>query len=388
MRRITFGFLVILLVALPAFGGKKKKQVTVEQMQLPADYAIDLQLAISSRLGMMNGATEIIGTPENEVGDQVFNDLVKAGFSQPYPWKLTLVNNEVVNASSTAGGQIYVYGGMLKVLPRSPGFWAAVMSHEIAHTGLRHQVRTYLQRMYNQEMINYYRARAQAGDNSANWALVGFSIAASLTLKNMEREQEHTADQTGMMLMARAGYHPDYVFALHHLLRLRIGEQSKFGAFFSDHPRWETRDQRSERVYAEALEEYNRRWPQPELSPGGAAPAVVFLGQITSLENKGSHAAEISVPLFCRNEPGPVNLNVVFFKNNHPIKTGSTQADVLHYTTSVQCPQQEAATPVVIHVPSDTITGKDRKLDARLTITHAEGNLLEASKPFKIVFPK
>ena len=91
-------------------------------MQLPAGYDIDLQLAMNSRLGMMNGALEITGTPENEAGDQIFNDLVEAGFSQPYPWKLTLVNNDVINASSTAGGQIYVYGGMRKVLPPSPAF--------------------------------------------------------------------------------------------------------------------------------------------------------------------------------------------------------------------------------------------------------------------------
>jgi hypothetical protein len=71
------------------------------QKQLPIG---DLQLAMNSRLGMMKGAPEIVGTADNEVGDQIFNDLVKAGFSQPYPWKLTLVNNDVINASSTAGG--------------------------------------------------------------------------------------------------------------------------------------------------------------------------------------------------------------------------------------------------------------------------------------------
>ena len=247
---------------------------------------------------------------------------------------------------------------------------------------------TYLQRAYTQRMIDYYRAKSQAGDKSAGWALLGFSIASGITIKNMERGQEHAADQTGMMLMAKSGYHPDYVFALHRLLRLRTGEQSKFGAFFSDHARWETRDQRSERVYADALDEYNRRWPRPEQSPGGAAPAVVFVGQVTTVQNKVDHAADISIPLFCRNGPNPVNLNVVFFKNNQPIKTGPAQSDMLHYSTTVQCPQQDGAIPVVIHVPSGTITGKDRKLDARLAITDAEGDLLEVSKQFKISFPK
>jgi hypothetical protein len=248
----------------------------------------------------------------------------------------------------------------LKLLPRSPGYWAAVMSHEIAHTSLRHQVRTYLQRVYNQQMIAYYRALAPAGDKSANWALLGFSIASAIALKNMEREQEHAADQTGMLLMARAGYHPDYVFALHHHLRLRTGEHSKFGAFFSDHPRWETRDQRSERVYADALDEYNRRWPQPELSPGGSPPAVVFVGQVTSVQDKVGHAADISVPLFCRNEPSPVNFNAVFFRDHQSVKTGPAESDVLHYSLAAPCPQQESAIPVVLHIPSAAIVVKGR----------------------------
>src|ERR1700733_13767324 len=223
-----------------------------QDLQLPNDYDIDLQLAETSRPHVMGGSPEIVGTAANQIGDDVFQHLVSGGgFSQPYPWRLTLINNNVVNAASTAGGKIYVHGGMLPLLGQNKGLWAAVLSHETAHTGRRHQVILYQRRLYNQRMIQYYRARIAAGDKSANWGLIGFVAASSVALKKLERDQEHDADQQGMLLMARAGYHPDYVFALHHLLLMNTGEQSKFAAFFSDHPRWETHDQRDDKVYTD-----------------------------------------------------------------------------------------------------------------------------------------
>jgi hypothetical protein len=112
---------------------------------------------------------------------------------------------------------------------------------------------------------------------------------------------EHDADIQGMMLMAREGYHPDYVFALHHILRATTGEQSKFAAFFSTHPRWETRDQRDDRAYADALAEYGRSWPDQDASPGGKPPLVAFVGKPSAQENKKTKTADLTLPVYCRN---------------------------------------------------------------------------------------
>jgi hypothetical protein len=277
---------------------------------------------------------------------------------------------------------------MANLLSSNPGLWAAVLSHEVSHTGLRHQVKTYLQQVYNQRMIEYYQAQVRAGVDGANWALLGFQIAAPIALRKIERNQEHAADQTGMMLMARAGYHPDFVFSLHHILRLQTGEQSKFVAFFSDHPRWETRDQRSESVYADALAEYNRLWPQSEQSPGGTPPPVAFLGPVTSIENKTEHTADVFVPLFCRNERQPVRLVTVFLKDGRVIKTGAADADILQFSQSVECPAQETSLPLRVHIPLETASGHDRKMDARLAVLASDGSALEISKQFKVTFPK
>jgi hypothetical protein len=361
-----------------------------QDLQLPADYDIDLQLAISSRSRLMGTSAEITGTRANVIGDEVFHNLVSAGFNQPYPWKLTLVGNDAVNASSTAGGQLYIYGGILPILGENRGLWAATLSHEVAHTGRRHQVRAYMQMVYNQRMIEFFRARAAAGDKSATWSLVGFQVASTMALKKMMRDQEHDADTQGMLLMARAGYHPDYVFALHHLLLAKTGEQSKFGAFFSDHPRWETRDQRSEKAYGDALAEFERAWPDVESSPGGNPPLVAFVGEPQAKENKATGMADITVPMYCRNATHPVDAVVLFQKNKHPVPSANPQfADKvgnLAFRQEITCPTKDEA-PVAISIPATAASPHDRSVKATVLVA-TDSALIAQSKVFDVHFPK
>jgi Zn-dependent protease with chaperone function len=362
-----------------------------QNLQLPSDYTIDLQLGVTNRPKMVRDSSEIVNTEANQTGDEVFHRLISAGFAQPYPWKLTLLSGNGVNASSTAGGQVYVYGGLLPLLGKDKGLWAAVLSHETAHTGRRHQVMVYLQELYIQQMVAYYRARVRAGDKSANWALLGFAATSRLLLKRMKREQEHDADQQGMLLMARAGYHPDYVFALHHILLSQTGEQSRFGAFFSDHPRWETRDQRSDRVYADAMAEYNRLWPDPSSSPGGTPPTVAFLGRPEAHENKDAEAAEVSLPLYCRNAPDPVDVAVAFQKGGRPIRAADSnfanKEGSLVVRETLQCPEKDEGKPTVIHVPAKAVDDHDRSAQAVVAVA-SHGQTIAVSNYFEVHFPK
>jgi len=364
---------------------------SAQDLQLPSDYTIDLQLASATRARIMGTNTEITGTAANQAGDKVFHQLI-SNLSQAYPWKLTLVNNQVVNAHSTAGGQVYVDGGLLALVGQNKGLWAAVLSHEVAHTARRHQVMLYLRELYNERMVQYYRARVLAGDKSANWALLGFRVAAPIALKKMERDQEHDADQQGMLLMARAGYHPDYVFALHHLLLMNGGERSRIGTFFlSDHPRWETRDQRSDKVYADALAEFDRAWPDAPASPGGRPPVIAFLGQPEATENKKAGRADISIPLYCRNANAPLDVLLAFEKDNHPVKSAdaglANKDGNLIVREKAECFDRNDNVPVVLHVASTAVTDHDRSTKAMVMIGDGAA-VLAASKLFDVHFPK
>lgn len=185
------------------------------------------------------------------------------------------------NAFAGAGGRLYVTDSLVGVVDANPGILAFALGHELAHNILRHGIQKYLHAVERARMIEFYRIRAAQGDKGANWALVGYVAADKIASAKMERDQENAADRLGLLIAAQAGYHPDFGIAAARLLRQKLGEQSKFGAFFSDHPRWTTREERAEQNRPEALAEFNGRWPSAGDSPGGPAPTLFFVNQPT-----------------------------------------------------------------------------------------------------------
>lgn len=375
--------------------GNRKPQV--QMVPLPADYRIDLQLARLERQRMIGNNTVLVGTPTAQAAQEVFARLIGrqtvSSMGLPYPWRLTLVDNGLVNAESTPGGQVYAFSGLAQLIGQHKGLWAAVLSHEIMHTALRHQVRDALERAYILRQIQNYKWEVARGEKAASWALAGFEIAAPLVLKKMERDQEHQADTQGMMLMARAGYHPDFVFALHHLLESEGGDQSKFAAFFADHPRWATRDQRSQKVYSNALETYQSLWPNAAISPGGIPPTVVFLGHPTTTEDKQDKSATISLPLSCRNAQLPVIVLVTLTNHGVPVKSrnarfSDAQGDAVIWR-KITCPASgDQATVQISILRKALVLRKNRKLKARLTMLDPSGNFLGPSVSVEIRMPK
>jgi len=304
---------------------------------------------------------------------------------------MTILGDSIMNAGSLSDGEITVNGangGLASLIGTNKGLWAATLSHEISHTAYRHQVKQFMYRYQIEQQIAYYHARALNGDNSANWTVVGLRIGGVIAAQKLARDCEHQADIKGMMLMARTGYHPDNVFALHHLIRLKSGDQSKFRAFFSDHPRWETRDQRDERAYADALAEYNRLWPNPELSPGGAPPTVVFMGSPTAVENKKEKVSDIRVPFLCRNSKTPISVLVKFVKDGRAVHAAHGFQDAsgnLGAEKQVDCTGTDSEAD--FHLPAGIVSDNERKLKAEAFVFNS-GTLLEESKQFDVVIPK
>jgi hypothetical protein len=389
-------FLTTLFLPQAAHAQKHRKPKLDENVNLPADFALDYQLGLAER-GKIRGSSALLeNTVYNEAGATVFTKLVEnpsvASLGLPYRWNFTIVDDGSVNAHSLPDGEVSVGSGLAKVIGTNPGLWSAVLSHETAHTARRHAVRKYLYSVYVAQQIQYYEARVRAGDSSANWSIIGLRIAAPLAAAKLSRNLEHDADIQGMMLMAREGYHPDYVFALHHLLRAATGEQSKFGAFFSTHPRWETRDQRDDRAYADALGEYNRLWPEPDTSPGGKPPLVAFVGKPSAQENKHTKTADLSLPIYCRNANEPLQFVIGFRKDNRSIQAMDPEhrndgAEMV-FRQDFQCSEKTEAVPIVAQLPATLVSKDNRKLKAFVSVYSHEGAFLEEFKPFDVHFPK
>jgi hypothetical protein len=390
-------FLILLVLSNAAVAGSRKSARFAESVDLPATFDVDFQLASKQRSEITTGVTTVRDDAAGQVGLDVFGTLVHtqmiSGFGLPYRWTFTLLDTSVVNASSFSDGEITVNRGLSRLIGANRGLWAAVISHEVAHVARRHTLRKVLYHEYIQQQIRYWQMRSYYGDKSAGWTVLALRISGAIAEKKLSRDLEHDADVQGMLLMARAGYHPDYVFAMHHLVRIDSGEQSKFGAFFSGHPRWETRDQRTDRAYSEALAEYNRLWPDPPASAGGPPPAVAFLGSVHGIEDKQTDTGDLVLSLSCRNVIGPIALAIhLTTDGGQPVPSMIAEyrdsgGNIAIHQSAV-CLDKDAATPTIVHIPTELVPEKNRKLKAQIDLLGPDNELIERSKRFDVHFPK
>jgi hypothetical protein len=367
-----------------------------DDIQLPADYSLDFQLGASARSTIRGSNALIARTPLSQAGMEVFHNLIASpsivALARPYQWNFSVLDDNVLNAQSSPDGEIFVDGGLAQMIGTNRGLWAAVLSHETEHTAQRHWVKKYLYNLYVSQLIQYWQERASLGDKSANWVLLGLRISAPIAAAKLSRNLEHDADVKGMMLMAEVGYHPDYVFALHHMMLTKVRDQSHFAAFFSTHPRWETRDQRDDKAYVAALSEYNRRWPDPTLSPGGSPPEVVYVGKPGAREDKRSGTADLELPIYCRNTREPLSLVVRFSKGNQQIQSESGEyrdsTGNLEFRQQVTCTDKENASALDVHVPASLVSEKNRKTKAQVEVLSPVGEVLARFNSFEVDFPR
>src|SRR5918998_5834899 len=132
----------------------------------------------------------------------ITNRLVMATDRPDESYQVTILNSPVVNAFALPNGRLYVTRGLL-ALANDSSEVAAVLSHEIAHVTLRHAS----QRSELQARSDLIERVAENVLNDAEEAAVAQSQARS-TLASFSRAQELEADQTGVKVLARAGFDP------------------------------------------------------------------------------------------------------------------------------------------------------------------------------------
>ena len=116
-------------------------------------------------------------------------------------YKVTILNTPVVNAFALPSGNLYVTRGLL-ALATDASEAAAVMAHEIAHVTLRHSA---LRAEKEREAALISQAATviqsrQKGEEERS--------RQRLSVASFSRQQELDADETGVKVIARAGYDP------------------------------------------------------------------------------------------------------------------------------------------------------------------------------------
>ncbi len=277
--------------------------------EIPSNFTLDMQTAARLRPELF--AQSVPAADSHAVGRLVFERLLAqlpqssaAKSSGPkFLWQLRIVEDGELNAYASPDGTVLVESGLAQLAGPSTGLWAAILSHEITHVVRRDWARRYLY----QRSLESAGATIVMGDPglpSASWA---DSEKLSADMGRFCRQLEIEADREGLMLMAHAGYHPDFMPALHHLLHAQ-NSAVPAKSLYAMHPCWEERDRELSRAYLEATLEFERLWPAWYASPGGNPPIVVFAEQPT-LKKTGSQW-ELQIPMRCQNLAGAVEVVV------------------------------------------------------------------------------
>ncbi|HUJ96145.1 MAG TPA: M48 family metalloprotease [Terriglobales bacterium] len=300
VKTIGLSFSVLLCLAWAVWLGAQETSITPE---IPDKFQWDMQTAARLRPTLASQSTAASG--RYATGRRVFENLFQQVGPTPglkATWELRITNDDLLNAFASPDGTIYVGRGLALLAGQNDGLWAAILSHEIAHVVRRDWARRYLY----EKSLQCSGATLVLGDPglpSGTWMDTG---KASADLASFCRQMEVDADAAGLMLMARAGYHPDFVPALHHLLHAQSTSRTSTSVY-AMHPCWETRDRQLERAYTAARGEFERLWPDGYASPGGNPPIVVFAGEPT-LKKTGSKEWEVRVPMQCQNLAGAVEV--------------------------------------------------------------------------------
>jgi Zn-dependent protease with chaperone function len=269
---------------------------------VPATFTEDVVFAARVR-SLLLPYTEP-ATGQYAVGKEVMERLLKQlpAHAANFSWELRIAK-DAGNVFSSPDGTIFVDQELAQALGSRTGFWAAALSHEISHIARRDWARRYLFQRSLEEGRASQIVLGDVGGSSGSW--VDARDASSL-LASFCQTMELEADAESLMLMARAGFHPDFVPALHHVLQARLGQSD--GKFLdSSHPRWDERDQRLQKLYVAAGKEYDHLWPDRYASPGGNPPIVVYAG-LPSARHNISEELEVLIPLHCQNLSGSVEV--------------------------------------------------------------------------------
>jgi len=200
----------------------------------------------------LKSAKVISNTPEAKKIDEIGKKLVVAAnnwykeIGQPnylkdYQWEFKLVDDPQVNAWAMPGGKIVFYKGIMPVLKDDAGI-ACVMGHEIAHAILDHG-KERMNAAYKQQMGGQLLSVAFAGKSSETQQLIqqaygiGSQVGAMLPYS---RKHEYEADQTGLILMAMAGYNPELAVPFwERMEKMSSGKAPQ--EYMSTHPSYDNR---------------------------------------------------------------------------------------------------------------------------------------------------
>ncbi|MBL7922779.1 MAG: M48 family metallopeptidase [Bacteroidia bacterium] len=178
------------------------------------------------------GASFPGATAETEEGDSLLRLELNRFLRRMAPeldsrYRITVINEEQVNAFALPDGRIMVYSGILKKM-HAPGELAGLLAHEVAHVEHRHSMRLLCRNLSGYLLLTLVL-------NDVNGLLTLFADNAQrLQQLRYSRNFEREADLSGLALLRKQQIGPEGMLSLFRILQKEEGLQVP--GWMSTHP--------------------------------------------------------------------------------------------------------------------------------------------------------
>lgn len=146
-----------------------------------------------------------------------------------YPFEFHVVEDGEINAFALPGGFVYMYRGLLQLLPSDDAL-ASVLAHEISHVTRRHASRQFEKNL----VITAGLTAILRGTGATGFGDAAGVVQAVLGI-GFTRHDETDADATGLQLLAEAGYDTRAAAESMRVLERAVGKDST-PALLRTHP--------------------------------------------------------------------------------------------------------------------------------------------------------
>jgi len=319
----------------------------------------------------------------NAIGEQVLHTLLSTPLGKTVPpatYEVTILQKRAVNAWSNPSGRLQIDTGILPVLGDEPGAWAAVISHEIGHLVILKGYENYLPAFRSEVEKAYRQTAAGQHDAGAGEALLSAPLGRGRANLPLSQEKEYEADRVGLLLMAEAGYHPDFAIAVHNRMGWLLHNRG-----------WGAREAHLMKAYGVALAIFQSRWPDPAQSPGSNPPPIGDFGIITTTPDAKDRSVVFHATFRVRNAAGlEVRVVAVLQEGNALVRAAlpeyrSPGGDLEVTAALPGTPQM--STEATLRLPTAAVAGTHRRLRALLYL-FAGAERLDISQFIHVELPE
>lgn len=216
----------------------KDKDLNFFSVRQDVDFGEQLDSAIHSRPDTFPILNEQQHPQVYQYVREMMNNILASDdilYRDEFEWKLTIINQDIMNAFAAPGGYVYVYTGLIKYLDKGSEL-AGVMAHEIAHADRRHSTEA-MTKQYGFSIL----LSILLGEEPSQLEAILASLALQGTVLAYSRKAETESDEYAVYYTSDTKiYDPLGVAGFFEKL-INQGQQAGIPEFLSTHPSEENR---------------------------------------------------------------------------------------------------------------------------------------------------